>query len=115
MSETTEAKTLPKGATCPGQRALMEQAPEGYAHYLDLTYMVFFTNSEPDVRNLYITRRPIALTLAGKADLNNLGSETFRAQWPNCLYAKYIGYEGIALSADDVTALGWQVITGDAS
>jgi hypothetical protein len=109
------SESLPTGVICPGQRKLM--GDDGNPNYLRAMFMVYWDGSNTSAQPFYLHEHRFRLTLAGisalEAEVLGLMQQYYHlGNTP--IEVVYLGYEGIAMTANDLSNIGWRLLTATA-
>ena len=99
-------------AICPGQKALFNN--DGSHHFLRIVCTVYWQNAMPSTEVFYLHEHPFVLSFSGIADLQDDILATMKknaAGGTTPIRAIYVGYEGVQMTPDDVTNVGWHLLS----
>jgi hypothetical protein len=101
---------LPQDVICPGAKNLF---PGEGPHYLRLVFTAYWDGAPPSTEIFYITKHKFHLSLKGISMLEDeIMALMATYDTPAPLSVTYVTYCGVELDEDDVTTLGWRLISG---
>lgn len=100
------SEILPTNVICPGQRQLLG---EGH-NYLRAMFMVYWVNSSPSAEPFFLHEHHFKLSFSGVAALEAEVLMVMEQHDDMPIRAVYLGYEGIAMTTNDISNIGWRLL-----